>query len=254
MTQPTLKAPEHGLSLQFVTAESAWVNWSDLYQDGDEYDVALPHPTYGDVQQYAPDLFEEWETAAAEQDDCDALSEHLNDELSDPHAAEWQQRDGYDEWTDSYQPAMNYAWPVSLAYGGPSLEEAAALIDRHAGACTLVSFGEGNNPFGPEFASDTPEYGIALTGGGMDLSDHLAVAYLCCGCVPPERILSGLDNFSGPNESGRLTGNAELICQAFNSARDYLMNRADRLGDTAERLGFKFKAGSGELELSWEAV
>jgi hypothetical protein len=248
MTQPTLSAPQHGLSLQFVTAESAWIDWRELYQDGDEYDVLIPPATYATVKEQAPDLFAEWlETAReeAEADDSAFDPETAFDveaELTDEHADEWQQADQCDEWKDQFFPIMNYAWPVSLAYGGPSAEEAARLIDRYAGACTLVEFGEGHNPFGPEFASDTPEYGIALTGGGMDLSDHLAVAYLCCGCVPPERLLSGLDGFSGPARSGRLVQAADLLRQAYAQAADYFRNRAERLERTL-----------GQLELSGEA-
>jgi hypothetical protein len=244
MTQ--LKAPQHGLSLQFLTADAAWIDWSDLYQDGDEYDVALPKPTYGDVRERAPDLLNDWE-----EERCHAegrpLSEfeRFNDEaqLSDEHAESFWNTDAFHEWADSFQPMMNYAWPVSLAYGGPSLEEAVELVNRYAGACTLVSFSEGHNPFGPEFASDTPEYGIALTGGGMDLSDHIAVAYLCCGCVPPERILSGLDGFTGCARSGRLIAAADLLREAYGRAADYFLNRAARLTATVER-----------LELNGEAV
>lgn len=237
-----LKAPPHGLSVQFVTAESTWIDWRELYQNGDEYDVLIPPATYGTVKEQAESLFDEWVEAAREEAEADdsafdpATAFDLEAELTEEHADEWQQSDRFDEWKDQFYPMMNYAWPVSLAYGGPGAAEAARLIDQFAGACCLVEFGEGHNPFGPEFASDTPEYGIALTGGGMDLSDHLAVAYLCCGCVPPERLLSGLDGFSGPARSGRLGQSADLLRQAYSQAVDYFRHRADRLEEVAGRL------------------
>jgi hypothetical protein len=227
-----LTSPRHGFSLRFVTADAVWIDWRELYQNGDEYEVLTPPATYATVKEYAPDLFAEWQRIAA-QDEVD--SPELGSELDSDHADEWQQSDAFEEWRDSYYPVMNYAWPVSMSYGGPSAEEAAALIDRFAGACTLVEFGEGHNPFGPEFASDTPEFAIALTGGGMDLSDHLAVAYLCCGCVPPERLLNGLDQFSGPSANGRLEENKGLLAEAYSRAAEYFRSRAERL----ERTGVK---------------
>jgi hypothetical protein len=237
MTQLILKAPPLGLSLQFVTANSIHVDWRELFQDGDEYDVALPVPTYGDVKEHAPDLLDSWIAAP------DAFFEY--EELQEDcrgvdHRQAFAETDGYHEWADSFQPAMNYAWPVSIAYNGPSVEEAAALINKFAGACTLISFAEGNNPWGDD--SDAPEYAIALTGGGMDLSDHLAVAYLCCGCVPPERLLSGLDNFTGPNRSGRLVGCADLLRDAYASTADYFRNRIERLERTLAGLELKAEA------------
>jgi len=229
--QGKLTAPPHGLSLQFVTAEAMHVDWRELYQNGDEYDVALPPVTYADVAERAPDLMEEWNRVAVEEtgSDYDPAAE-----LDEEHLDEFRQTQGYDEWADQYQPAMNYAWPVSLAYGGPSAEEAARLIDLYAGACTLISFADGSNPFGED--SDAPEYAIALTGGGMDLSDHIAVAYLCCGCVPPERILSGLDNFTGCNRSGKLSAAADLLRDAYARAAEYFRNRASRLEEMTGRL------------------
>jgi hypothetical protein len=223
-----LTVPHLGLSLQFVTADAMRVDWSELYQDGDEYDVALPCPTYGDVAERAPELMEAWFNDGPG-------TPGGREPLRDEHAEEFGRTNAFHEWADSYHPAMNYAWPVSLGYGGPSVEEAAALINRHAGNCTLVSFSEGHSPWGDD--SDAPDYAIALTGGGMDLSDHLAVAYLCCGCVPPERILSGLSSFTGCNASGRLTANKELLAQAYARAAEYFRNRADRLGREAEALG-----------------
>lgn len=85
---------------------------------------------------------------------------------------------------------MNYAWPVDLGYR-VSADDAIAAMGKHAPACVLIKLG-GRAPTSAFGLGTEPDYVIALTGGGMDLSDHIAAAYLACGCVPPARILRDL--------------------------------------------------------------
>lgn len=94
-----------------------------------------------------------------------------------PMRGDWDDCDGAMEYRDSFWPMMNSLWPVDLAYRR-SASEAARLMNLHAGATSLIEI-------------DDQHY-IALTGGGMDLSWHIAAAYVCCGCVPPLYILDGL--------------------------------------------------------------
>jgi hypothetical protein len=95
-----------------------------------------------------------------------------------PKRGQWDDGDqAADEYRDSFFPMMDSLWPVVLAYGR-SEQTAADLMNRHGGATSLISID------GDDF--------IAMTGGGMDLSWHLAAAYVCCGAVPPLRLLESL--------------------------------------------------------------
>jgi len=182
--------PAHGLSIRHLDSDSRHVDWSDLRDEcEDGYSVILPSPTYGDWQDRDsnPPAHINRRSARAVMNDADSEA--------------FQETQAYDEWRDSFEPMMNYAWPVTLAYG-VSVDDAVALIEQHGGACSLIELGEeaGERLYG----DDAPEYVIALTGGGMNLSDHIAAAYLACGCVPPERILSGLAGVISPEKARRL--------------------------------------------------
>lgn len=237
MTDLKLKAPAHGLSLQFVTADSTHVDWGNLGErsrDGIGFRVILPRPTYAAIADHAADLLDQWR-----EDDADSVPEDTGETITNDQLDDFQASDGYGDWEQSFEPMMNFAWPVSFAYGMQDQEAVASLMDMHAGNTTLIEFNDESNPFGDEFDSDAPEYAIALTGGGMDMSDHIAVAYLCCGCVPPERILSGLDGFTGPARSGSLAANADLLAEAYAKAVDFFRHRADRLGEVIVRLAME---------------
>jgi hypothetical protein len=227
-----LERPPHGLSLQFVTADATNVDWRALGEraaDGVGYETIFPVPTYGDVAEYDADIFE-----ANESDDSDQDRRH-HLPLSSNDLELWNQTDAHFEWRGRFDPMMNYAWPVEFAYEWPHDAEAvAALLREFAPNCVLVEFSDGCNPFGDDMASDTPEYGIALIGGGMDLSDDLAAAYLCCGCVPPEHILHGLSGVMSAWDRDRLP-----IVEAYDRAADWFAARAESLRDEAKRLAKK---------------
>lgn len=70
---------------------------------------------------------------------------------------------------DSYEPMMSFFWPIKLRNAGPA--DADLLIGLPV---TLVRIADG--------------YGIALTGGGMDLSWEIAAAYVRLGQLPPVEI------------------------------------------------------------------
>lgn len=215
MSRKIESRPELGLSLQFVTADAVTVDWSRFSAD-----AIRPAVTYGDVNEYAPDLLMHWFNDGPETPAGTAP-------LSDAHRREFEDSDAaYADWHDSFEPVMNYAWPVSLAYGVDDVQAVVATIARVAPACVLVEFTD-VAPWGDD--SDAPEYGIALTGGGMDLSDHIALAYLAAGCVPSMSLLQGLTRFTGPNRSACLIENRDLLAEAFDNATQWLMDRADSL-------------------------
>lgn len=80
-------------------------------------------------------------------------------------------------------PMMNTFWPL------PAVEDAEEMAEALVGLpVCLVNIG-----VGPE---DEDEWGLALTGGGMDLSWELAEAYMRCGYLPPLHMCS-LPTFAG---------------------------------------------------------
>lgn len=75
----------------------------------------------------------------------------------------------YDELRDTFHPMMNY---VHILQQEP-LQEQIALVEKYAGVCVVLEF------------EDMDMYGLALTGGGMDLSDYLELAYYVTDGVSP---------------------------------------------------------------------
>lgn len=80
------------------------------------------------------------------------------------------------DWREAFLPAMAVLWPCQVKV---SVEEAAEAMRRESLACAILK-GEING---------TEVSGIVLTGGGMDLSDHIAAAYVLCGQIPPVTVL-----------------------------------------------------------------
>ncbi len=222
----TLRSPNRlHLSLANIDAASVTVDWS-AHEDSDphesygvplcferDYEIVLPSPMFGDVDGHASDLFN-----AAQQKTADRYPERpLPDDLRE----EFEQSDGYDEWRQGFDPMMNFVWPVRLGYE-VSAKTAADLIAVFAPTATLIAF-TSDDKVGEE-------YGIALSGGGMNLSDQLAIAYLCCGCVPPATLLMGLHGVIDSYHVKRV--GAELR-KAYKLAATYYKTRAKRLAETS---------------------
>lgn len=148
-----------------------------------------------------------------------AQEEH-DEEALEEAKQRFEQSDAFYEWKDRYEPMMNVYWPVDLAYG-VSPEEAAERIERFGGATSLVWIESANTD------------AIVLTGGGMDLSWDIAAAYICCGCIPPSRLLLNLPRFAG----GHGTRFGLLIVSTMLPAvAHWHRRRADRANEEAERL------------------
>lgn len=224
MNAQTIGAPRFGFSLQWIDADARQVDWSELSL-GDDYDAILPVPTCADVREHAPELADSWFPGGAEPDGG------WSSALTDDEAEEFEDSDGWQDWRDGFAPMMNYAWPVSLAYDGPDAATAAGLIERFAPACVLIELQDDARErlYGDD--RDAPEYAIALTGGGMDLSDDIAAAYLACGCVPPSRLLAGLSGVISPEKAVMLP-----LREAYERAADHLEFRAERMRKECARI------------------
>lgn len=235
MAQKILRTPNTlELSLANIDAQSVTVDWS-AHEDSDphecvgvplcyerDYEIVLPAPTYQDASEYAADILDEAAEKIADRTPYRPLPETLADELN--------QADAYHEWADSFTPMMNFVWPVRLAYE-VSAATAAQMMHEYASVCTLVSFTD-SDKIGEE-------YGIALAGGGMNLADELAIAYLCCGCVPPSYLLLSLP---GVIDSYKLKYAGPALRKAYARARTHYRNKVGDLRETATRIFAKAKA------------
>lgn len=229
----TLRTPNTlSLSLANMAAAAVMVNWNadpdqSLGEFGREnigvplvyesdYEIYLPTPTFGAVSDYAADLLNKRQQATAFKSPGRPLPDDLKEAFQDS--------DGYHEWRSSYDPMMNYVWPVNLGYQVDA-QTAADLIEEFAGAVVLVKFDD-KDRIGEE-------YGIALTGGGMNLADHIATAYLCCGCVPPERLLNQLP---GVVDDYRLKTCGPALRKAYAEAAKYYKRLADNMKRDSARV------------------
>lgn len=116
-----------------------------------------------------PDEDEEWSPDINEV--REEVLDLINDEVVGDILEEWRQivQDAMYENGDAYSPMMNYFYPLPCYTGDENEDQ--ALLDQEAGAVCLVR------------VNDRPV--LALTGGGMDLSDHIVEAYMLLGYLPP---------------------------------------------------------------------
>lgn len=182
-------------SLASIVAAAQDRNWSEGYAE--TWEIVLPSVTIATVDEYAPELIDERDDAKALRADP---AQGLDDDLRDA----FQQSEGRDGWADSFQPMMDTLWPVELAYD-VTPQAAADLMDTFAGSVSLIEVGE---------PGEDQTYGIALTGGGQDFSADIAMAYMCCGCVPPLSILTRLSEV-GENKRLRAFPLADVYGRAF---------------------------------------
>lgn len=221
-------------------------DWRELYGENcDGWRIVLPPVTRGVLEEYGAEDFyleiapaefnaEKWmeanlpEDFESEDERQAALREAREEFEEDDESAlaqaieRFERTDSFYDWQQRFEPAMNFYWPVNLAYG-VSEEDAAALIDRHAGATSLV------------YIESFDTHAIVLTGGGMDLSWDICAAYVCCGCVPPMELLEGLPEFK---QHG--TDMLRFILETcVPKAAEFVEGRAARMREHAARIAPK---------------
>lgn len=135
-------------------------------------------------------------TVTAESDDDENLAELAEDHFDEYETA-------IDQFRDSFHPAMNFVWPLDSVDNARHSEQDLADMVAQAGCCVLVQIGD--------------EYGIALTGGGMDLSDHIVRAYVNCGYMPPLRLIENAYSWGQLAEAERT--NVASRAKSFLSAQ-----------------------------------
>ena len=217
-----LPVPVASLSLASITNDAVERDWRDLYDsDSGEpgWQAILPVVRRSDIEDRASDLWADFPKEKALYDvdgDAQVEDEDLREEF-------WQS-DAGDEWRDSFDPMMNFGWPVELRYvDSDELKAIAGRFEEWNLACTLIEISGGDD--GEE------TYEIALTGGGMNLSDHIAAAYIACGHVPPIRLL---DNLSGSFPSSLIPHLP--MPEVIERAADWLRSKADRMDELSARI------------------
>lgn len=200
-----------GLSLANVDTDSITVEEFDY----ESFEVILPAVTLAILKthDYDHEVIAE-ETTQAEWD-------ALDEDERDRYVREFQGTLGYDQWRDGFNPIMLYYWPVALPHGANTgvivdlferLSIACSLLEIHDDTALRETVGEG--------------YAIVLTGGGMNLCDHLVAAYLACGNVPPTRLLTGLTGVISERMLARIE---PRLKQAFASAEGWMQNELSRI-------------------------
>jgi hypothetical protein len=109
-----------------------------------------------------------------------AIEEHDESDGSDPDdmSTAVSCRASGDYVREAEGPQMNYWYPVTF----PGDMADAARVISHLPLCAVTVDGK---------------EGIALTGGGMDLSWEICEAYMLLGCAPPYHFASDLPDMSG---------------------------------------------------------
>lgn len=124
-------------------------------------------------------------------------------------------------------PMMNYVYPLPRYFSG-SLE---SVTDIESGCICLVSFSDENQDRG------LPQFGLALTGGGMDLRWEIAGAYVDLGFRPPFGVTQGLPDLAGM----ALTPRNALIIQAMRESAENVRDYANRCMGNLDRLEEKLR-------------
>jgi len=168
--------------------------------------IFVPQPTLEDLENFS---FSPDELRERGHDVPEAHEEALAYAIG-----KFKESDGYEDWRQGFMPLMAVLWPCTMRC---SPQEAAEAFKANGLACTSVH----GDIHGREVT------GIALSGGGMDLSDHIAAAYVLCGQTPPVPVLESALRVRSPKME-------EDILRAADIAAEVCQNMAARIRDLAE--------------------
>ena len=167
---------------------------------------------------YGSGYGETWEyTEAAECQNCGKVVCPVYGETTHSEVDTETDCEGY---VNADGPMMNFFYPISGMHG----------INPETAAEALV-----NLPLCVVYMNDTEEHGLALTGGGMDLSWQICEAYMLLGYLPPVHF-SDLPEMCGRGKSKR---DKWIIAGCIASCRGMAQRanrQAKRLKETRKRL------------------
>lgn len=214
----TLQVSADDLGFGSIEATSQNVDWEEARgEDYDGIEIILPRLTYGEISDHASNFLTPAQEKIASRDPDREAPEDLADKFTET--------DSYHEWKGGFEPMMNYVWPAFIPYGMEA-QDLADRLNKYAPVMSLVYFGD-DSPYCCE------EYGYALTGGGMNLADQIAAAYLCANQIPPHGLLSDLPGVIGESMLERI---GEPLRAAYEKAAEWAESRAARIREDAARV------------------
>ena len=154
---------------------------------------------------------EEWEIIQPY--DWDAFSEE--DEKKNEEKTGYY---SYDNMQESNQPMMNYYYPL---YHRDSFDEEDAKKLNHLPLCIV-------------YFTESEEYALALTGGGMDLSWQICEAHIRLGYYPPVHFR--LPRMAGKEASPRNLGIVDACIKGREILKNWQDNDVEDLKRTREYL------------------
>lgn len=123
-----------------------------------------------------------------------------------------------DDERNNNEPMMNYAYPL---HHEPDEEQILKVVQETS--CTVME------------NQDTEEFFLALCGGGMDLSQSIAHAYLICGYIP-DALASNVSTQYGLNISGENYFKVmEAIKDSLNNTIEVYKNKIARIDEAVKQ-------------------
>ena len=155
------------------------------------------------------EVLEQYDAAPQPDEDLDEDA----DDLFEVAKERFEDSDAFYEWKDGFVPVSMYLHPCDPFCGD---QELANRLNDLGVAVTYVN-GSG---------SGSSYQGFMLTGGGMDLSDHLAMAYVSADCMPPQHLLQRAVT-NTHNDAWR-----EILLDALEDAKAYLVREIESYDET----------------------
>jgi hypothetical protein len=206
------RSTRSSLSCASVTADSRSVDWRDALDENGEGWRAADVVTCSDCgRRHVVTM-----PGGIGGEECgDVVRNNPDDYGIDEYSPRYDKAIECDATIDDFDgPMMSAFWPCEHRL---SLEDAARALDKFgAGSVCAVEFESG-------------ETGFALTGGGMDLSGHIAAAYVAVGHLPPASLRLEAHMFLEPTararkilracaKSGKVAANWALTASRRNTA------------------------------------
>jgi len=142
-----------------------YVDWSDKFE-GEGYENLSWSETEADDKLLSKtEQFDYFYDDFSDERDEDETEEEHRISLVD----KFKETQAFDELRETYVPMMNY---MHILQDKP-FEEQIQLVEKYAGVCVVIEM------------EDLDVCGLALTGGGMDLSDNIELAYYLTDGVSP---------------------------------------------------------------------
>lgn len=183
--------------------------------------VIYPNPRLSDLEQYGMDP----SSLRAQGEDVPEDDEEALEFAIDA----FREEDQYYEWKDTHMPMMMFIWPVDYVSNQMDLAQRIAEEDL---AVVYVDGSDTSIRLSEDSRYDTLDMdlkGFMLTGGGMNLADHLAMAYILADYIPPIGLLeSAYKNTHRDEWKEKFVAAMEQAASYYSQQSEYLMETVSR--------------------------